>query len=106
MVALRVINILLGLLTGFFLTTSDDLRVIGIVITTISLLGLIFTVGLWMLRRWARLLTLALIVVTLPFSIFGIVMSGGRDPGTYLGVVTELFTLYVLFQPTIKRLFT
>ncbi len=52
MVALRAINILLSLLTGFFLTTGEDVRVIGILIITVSMLSLIFTVGLWVTERF------------------------------------------------------
>ena len=108
MVVLRVVNALFGLLTAFMLLSSgaSDVLVIGTVVATLSILSLIFTVGLWMLRRWARLLTIGLAIVGLPLAIFGIVASGGRDPGTYLGVVQEVFTLYVLFHPRIKHLFT
>lgn len=108
LVVLRVLNALFGLLTAFLLLSSraPDVLVVGTAIASLSILSLIFTVGLWMLRRWARLLTIGLAMVGLPLSIFGIVASGGRDPGTYLGVIQELFTLYVLFQPRIKHLFT
>ena len=108
MVVLRVLNALFGLLTAFLLLSSraPDVVVIGTVVASFSILSLIFTVGLWMLRRWARLLTIGLAIVGLPLAIFGIVASGGRDPGTYLGVVQDLFTLYVLFHPRIRHLFT
>ena len=108
MVVLRVVNALFGLLTAFLLLSSGapDVLVVGTMVASLSILNLIFTVGLWMLRRWARLLTIGLAIVGLPLAIFGIIASGGRDPGTYLGVVQELFTLYVLFLPRIKPLFT
>jgi hypothetical protein len=37
--------------------------------------------------------------------VLGIFMSGGRDPGTYLGIIGDSYTLYLLFQPRIKQLF-
>ena len=107
-VVLHVINALFGLITATFLMSggAPDVLVVGMIITTVCVLSLIFSVGLWMLRRWARLMAIIVSVPFLPLSGFGIFASGGRDPGTYLGVVTCLVTLYVLFQPRIKQLFT
>lgn len=108
MVVLRVVSELFGLLTAVLLLASGkpDGLVIGSVLTTIAVLLLFLAIGLWMLRRWARLLVLASMVVMLPLGLVGIVMSGGRDPSTYLGLVTDIFTIYVLFQPHIKRRFS
>ncbi len=107
-VMLTVVNALFGLITSTFLLGSGapDVLIPGVLITTLSVLSLIFAVGLWMLRRWARLMAILVSVPFLLLSIFGIFASGGRDPGTYLGVVTCLVTLVVLFQPHIKRRFT
>lgn len=118
-VVLKVINGLFGLLTASLLLLSHisqgEIRVAALVgtipvavpiaIMALSLLELLGAVGLWMLRRWARLLA---ITVAPPFGLlaaFGIVASGGRDPGTYLTVVVALLTLSVLLQPRIKHLF-
>jgi uncharacterized membrane protein (DUF2068 family) len=108
MVVLQVINALFGLITATFLLSSGapDVLVVGIFITTFCVLSLIFAVGLWMLRRWARLMALAVSIPFLLLAIFGHVASGARDPGTYLTVVACLVTLAVLFQPRIKQLFT
>lgn len=108
MVILNVASALFGLLTAFFLLSSGrpEHQVTGTVLTTVSILSLIFAVGIWMLRRWARLLMIGLSIITLPLALFGIVASGGRDPGTYLTLVTGIFSLYVLFQSHIKRLFS
>ena len=107
-VVLTVVNALFGLITSTFLLGSGapDVLITGVLITTLSVLSLIFAVGLWMLRRWARLLAIVISIPFLLLSIFGIFASGGRDPGTYLSVVTCLITLVVLFQPHIKRRFT
>ncbi len=78
---------------------------IPLLIIALSLLALLSAVGLWMLRCWARLLAIA---VALPFgllAVFGIVASGGRDPGTYLTVVVALLTPAVLSQARIKGRF-
>ena len=107
-VVLQVINALFGLITATFLLSggAPDALVVGIFITTFCVLSLIFAVGLWMLRRWARLMALAVSIPFLLLAIFGIFASGGRDPGTYLTVLACLITLYVLIQPRIKQLFT
>ena len=107
-VVLNVVNALFGLVTSTFLLSSGapDVLVVGLIITTICVLSLIFSVGLWMLRRWARLMAIVVSVPFLLLAVFGIFASGGRDPGTYLSVVTCLVTLSVLFQPRIKQLFT
>lgn len=107
-VVLTVVNALFGLITSTSLLSSGapDVLVVGIIITTICVLSLIFSVGLWMRRRWARLMAIVVSVPFLLLSGYGIFASGGRDPGTYLGVVTCLVTLAVLFQPRIKQLFT
>ncbi len=119
LVVLKVINGLFGILTASMLLLSHigqgEIRVaapvgtipvaVPIAIMVLSLLDLLGAVGLWMLRRWARLLAIA---VAPPFGLlaaFGIVASGGRDPGTYLTVVVALLTLFVLLQPRIKHLF-
>ena len=118
-VVLNVVNGLFGILTASLLLlthiSQGEIRVAAIVptipiavpfaILAFSLLELLSTAGLWMLRRWARRLAIA---VAPPFgllALFGIVASGGRDPGTYLTVVVALLTLAVLFQPRIKHLF-
>jgi len=118
-VVLNSINGLFGILTATLLLLSSlgqgaiagagGLTIppaIPLIIITLSLLAMLSAVGLWMLRRWARLLALA---VSLPFgllALFGIVASGGRDPGTYLGVVVALLTPAVLVQARIRGLFT
>ncbi len=108
LVILNAASALFGLLMAFFLLSSGfpPLQATGTVLTTVSIFSVIFAVGIWMLRRWARLLMLGLSIVNVPFSLFGILASGGRDPGTYLTLVTAIFSLYVLFQSPIKRLFT
>ena len=120
LVVLKVINGLFGILTASMLLLSrigqGEIRVAAIVgtipvavplaIMALSLLELLGAAGLWMLRRWARLLAIA---VAPPFGLlaaFGIVASGGRDPGTYLTVVVALLTLSVLVQPRIKHLYS
>jgi len=118
-VVLRAIDGLFGLLTASLLLLSDLGQgaiemaggmilppVIPLVILTLSLLELLSAVGLWMLRRWARLLAIMMSPPFLVLSAFGIFASGGRDPGTYLGVGVGLATLYWLLQPRLKALFT
>lgn len=118
-VVLNAIDGLFGTLTAALLLltaiSQGEIRVatgsglplaIPVAIMALSLLELVSAVGLWMLRRWARLLAIGVALPFTPLAAFGIVASGGRDPGTYLGVVTGLLTLYVLFQPRIKPLFT
>lgn len=119
LVVLRAIDGLFGLLTATLLLLSGLGQgaigaaggmtippAIPLAIITLSLLELLSAVGLWMLRRWARLLALVTSPPFLLLSAFGIVASAGRDPGTYLGVVVGLLTLSVLLQPRLKPLFT
>ena len=105
MIALRVLNSLVSMFTGAMLMTSPDVALAGGVVLTLSILSLLLAVGLWLLRPWARRLTFGLIVLTLPLGVLGVVMSGGRDPSTYLGIVGDAFTFYLLLQPRIKQLF-
>ena len=107
-IALYLVNALFGLFTGILLVTSGDpgIPAIGATIITISVLQVIFSIGLCMLRRWARWMAIIMSILVIPMSIFGILMSGGRDPGTYLGIVAAVVTLVGLFQPRIRPLFT
>jgi hypothetical protein len=107
-VALYLINMLFGLFTGILLITSGDPGVlpIGATVITIAVLELIFSIGLWMLRRWARWMAIIISILVIPIGIIGILMSGGRDPGTYLGIVAAVVALVGLFQPQIRSLFT
>jgi hypothetical protein len=107
-VALYLINALFGLFTGILLMSSGDPGVlpIGATVITIAVLEIIFSIGLWMHRRWARWMAIVISILVIPISILGILMSGGRDPGTYLGLVAAVATLIVLFQPQIRPLFT
>lgn len=107
-VALYLINMLFGLFTGILLITSGDPGVLplGATVLTIAVLELIFSIGLWMLRRWARWMAIVSSILVIPISIIGILMSGGRDPGTYLGIVAAVVALVGLFQPQIRPLFT
>jgi hypothetical protein len=59
-----------------------------------------------MFRRWARWMAIIVSIAVIPMSVFGIVMSGGRDPGTYLGLVAAAMALFGLFQPRIQQLFS
>jgi hypothetical protein len=107
-VGLYLVNSLFGLFTGTLLISggSPSVLPIGATIITIAVLELIFSIGLWMFRRWARWMAIIISILVIPMSIFGILMSGGRDPGTYLGVVAAVVTLAGLFQPRIRQLFT
>lgn len=118
-VVLNGINGLFGIVTATLLLLTSlgqgSIAVAGgmilppaipLVIIAFSLLELLGAVGLWMFRRWARLLMIA---VALPFgllALFGIVASGGRDPGTYLTVAVALLTPAVLVQARIRGRFT
>ena len=115
LVVLKVLNGLFGILTASLLLLSglgSGAAALGLgavvpaLIMAFSLLDLFGAVGLWMLRRWARLLSLAVALLFTPLSAIGIVASGGRDPGTYLGVATGLLALAVLTRPSIVRLCT
>jgi uncharacterized membrane protein (DUF2068 family) len=105
MILLRALNGFFGMFTGALLLTSSDVALMGGVVLSLSILSLLLIVGLWVLQPWARRLTIGLIALTLPMGVLGIFMSGGRDPGTYLGIIGDSYTLYLLFQPRIKQLF-
>ena len=68
------------------------------------------SVGLWRLRSWARVLTLALMVLRLLFLLPGLVFSLMRFEPLSLGAQLVFALLYAwivwyLFQPEVKRAF-
>ena len=107
-VILDVVTVVFAVPTAFLLLMSGEsgLAIPAILIITSSALKLIYAVGLWMLRRWARVMAIVVSALLVPFSIFGIVNSGGRDPGTFLGLVVAGLTLYALVQVRVRTAFT
>lgn len=111
LVVLKAISGLAAVATGVFLIAvnadSDQAADIGLGagVLVIGLVTVLLAVGLWMLRSWARKAALVLAPVFILASIAGVIGSGGRDPGTYISIVAEIFTLYVLLNAKWKRLY-
>ena len=66
---------------------------------------LISLIGVWMMRRWAWILLLVVSALGIPMAIYGIVGSGGSDPGTYLGLVVAVYTLAILLPKAMRSRF-
>ncbi len=100
----RVMTLLLEWIQG------GQMQVVYAVIVVLALVFIVVGVGLWRLRPWARLLTLALMVLRLLFLLPGLIFSLVRFEPLSLVVQLVFVLLYAwiiwyLFQPEVKRAF-
>lgn len=74
----------------------------------LGVVGLLAAAGLWMLRRWALLLTIIVSVFNLVFSVPGIVAEPHATGKLLAGVTTVGFVLLLVLvmQPNSRRAFT
>lgn len=103
-VILNAINSMLMLVAGYFLS-ADGLKV-GTIFLSFGILTIISLVGVWMMRYWAWFLLIIMSVLGIPLSIYGIVGSGGSDPGTYLSGILAIYTLYALLSKGMREHFS
>lgn len=100
----RVMTLLLEWIQG------GQMQVVYAVIVVLALVFIAVGVGLWRLRPWARLLTLALMVLRLLFLLPGLLFSVWQFEPLSLAVQLVFVVLYAwivwyLFQPEVKRAF-
>ena len=102
-IVLNGINSLLAVVFGVLLATGGTL--FGIVAVSYGSLILISLIGVWMMRRWAWILLVVGSALGIPLALYGIVGSGGSDPGTYLGLVIAIYTLAILLPEGMRNRF-
>jgi len=100
----RVMTLLLEWIRG------GQMQVVYAVIVVLALVFIVVGVGLWRLRPWARLLTVALMVLRLLLLLPGLIFSLVQFEPLSLVVQLVFVVLYAwivwyLFQPEVKRAF-
>ena len=79
--------------------------VIGIVILVVGIAYIVAGYGLWRLRPWAWLVALVLSIVSLVFTILGIVGGGGLGASQIVSLAVAGVIIYYLNTPEIKQAF-
>jgi uncharacterized membrane protein (DUF2068 family) len=78
-------------------------KTLGIAALMVALVYIVVGFGLWALKNWARVLTLILVTVWLPFGLLGLL----RYPTAWhmIRMLVDVGILVYLMLPDVKRLF-